>query len=113
MLAAPAGAMPSTASFVQPVVPAFSDADETPPSHLSLMSNQDSAIWDAPVAAVPLAHTSPCHFWPGCTGAIGATRNDGAPESSLPVRVKLIDHLPECAAEVVFTAVPRSGRYGL
>src|ERR1700712_5480192 len=111
MLAAPVGATPSTDSLVQLVVPAGSDAEETPPSHLSLMSNQLSAIWVCPVAALPLAQTSPCHFWPDCTGAIGATRIDGEPAAFLLVFAKVIDHLPVCAAEVVRTPAPSSGRY--
>src|SRR3954469_8598769 len=94
MLAAPAGATPSTVSFVQLVVPAARAGEETPPSHLSLTSNQLSAICVVPVAALPRAPTSPCHFWFGCTGVTGAPRQDGKPDGFLPVFVKLIDHLP-------------------
>src|SRR3954454_18369858 len=112
MLAEPAGAIPSTVSLIQLVVPAASDAELVPPSHLSLMSNQLTAICVVPVAALPLAHTSPCHFWPACTGWIGATRKDGEPAEVLPVLARLTDHLPVCAAEVVLTSSPNSGMNG-
>ena len=79
MLVEPAGATPSTTSLVQPVVPTGSHVDETPPSHLSLMSNQLSAIWVVPVAALPRAQTSPRHFWPALTGSTGETRYEGEP----------------------------------
>src|SRR5688500_14405792 len=108
MLVEPAGATPSTTSLVQPVVPTGSQVDEVPPSHLSLMSNQLSAIWVVPVAALPRAQTSPCHFWPPLTGAIGETRYDGEPAAVLPVLVRLIDHLPVRAADCVLTARPSS-----
>src|SRR3954468_16706737 len=110
MLAAPAGAVPSAVSRVQFVVPFGNAAEATPPSQVSFASNQLSAICVAPVAALPRAHTSPCHFWPGCTGMIGATRKDGEPEGLLPVLVRLTDHLPVRAADWVFTAMPSSGR---
>src|SRR6266498_2162513 len=110
MLAEPAGVTPSTVSLSQPVVPTGRAADDVPPSHLSLMSNQLSEICVVPVAAVPRAHTSLCHFWPGCTGVIGASRSDGRPEALVPVLVKLTDHLPVRTVDCVFTPTPSSGR---
>src|SRR4051794_34801963 len=110
MLAEPAGAAPSTDSLVQPTVPFGSQFEDWPPSHLSLMSNQLSAIWVVPVVAVPRAHTSPCHFWFDFTGVIGATRYEGDPAEVLPVLVMLTDHLPVRATAWVLTARPSSGR---
>src|SRR3954471_24251978 len=103
--------MPSTVSLVQPVVPAGSAAEDTPPSHLSSMSNQLSAIWVEPVALLPRAQTSVCHRCPACTGAIGATRYDGEPDAFLPVPVMVTDHLPERTTACVLTGLPSSGRY--
>src|SRR4051812_43296578 len=94
MLTEPAGDTPSTVSFIQLVVPTGSAAEEAPPSHLSLMSNQLSEIWVVPVAALPRAHASPCHFWFGDTGSTGATRKDGEPDAFLPVLLRVTDHLP-------------------